>query len=294
MTWTKVARKDFEDAVRSKMLWGLIAVFVAFMGFVVAIAVGTADTSEATASTALRLTAQLGQLFVPIIALVAGYMAIVGERRSGSLRILLSYPHSRRDVVLGKLAGRTAVTGVTLGIGSVLSILLVSVVVGIPDLGNVVGLLATVVLFGAAITGIAVGISAASRTRGRAMAVSIGLLLVFLIVWDAAVGGIYAVVTGSMPGLKVEPWYFLARRLSPLGAFRGLAASFVDGHIYRMIQLGVEDIPQGATAEQRLPSNRVVGDVPFYLSNWVAVLTLAVWGVLPAAVGYLGFRRSDL
>jgi ABC-2 type transport system permease protein len=30
-TWTDVARKDFEDAVRSKMLWGLIVVFVAFL-----------------------------------------------------------------------------------------------------------------------------------------------------------------------------------------------------------------------------------------------------------------------
>lgn len=294
MTLAQVARKDFEDAVRSKMVWGIIAVFVGFMGFVMAVALTTSDASEATGGAVLGLTAQLSQLFVPLIALIVGYMAIVGERRSGSLRVLLSYPHSRRDVVLGKLAGRSAVIAVTLGVGSLVSVLLAAVLVESPNLGDVAGLLASIVLFGVGFTGLAVGISASVRTRGKAMAIAIGSLLVFLLVWDAAAAGLYAAVTGSLPGLEVEAWYFLLKRLSPIGAFRAVVETFVDGRLQPFFQMGLEEVPRDATPEQLQLANRVSGSLPFYLSNWFAAATLAAWGVVPVLVGYLRFERSDV
>jgi len=294
MSWTQVARKDFEDAVRSKMLWGIIAVFVAFMGFVLAVAIGTTDTSEATGGAALALTAQLNQLFVPLVALVAGYMAVVGERRSGSLRVLLSYPHSRRDVVAGKLAGRSAVIALTLAAGSLVTIAMVGVLVASPDLADVAGLLGATVLFGVAFTGLAVGISAAVASRGKAMALAIGSLLVFLVVFDAAAAGAYAAVTGSLPGLAVEPWYFLLKRLSPVGAFRALAEGFVDGRLQPFFRMGLEQIPPDTPPSERTVAARVGGSLPFYLSEWFAALTLAAWGLVPSVVGAVRLERSDL
>lgn len=294
MTWTQVARKDFEDAVRSKMLWGLMGVFVAFMGFIVTIAVTTADSGEGSHSAALQMTAQLGQLFVPLIALIAGYMAVVGERRSGSLRVLLGYPHSRLDVVLGKLVGRTGVIAVTLAVGSAVSMAIVSLVTPSPDVGSAVGVLAAIVLCGAAFTGLAVGVSASVRTRGKAMALAIGSVLVFLIVWDALAAGVYAVATGALPGLEAEPWYFLLKRLNPINAFRVVASGFVDGRVYQMFSLGIEEIPADTPPSELTVDNRVAGSLPFYLKEWFAALTLAVWAVVPALVGYLRFERSDL
>lgn len=38
MTYAQIARKDFEDAIRSRMVWGLIAAFVGFMAFVLIVA----------------------------------------------------------------------------------------------------------------------------------------------------------------------------------------------------------------------------------------------------------------
>jgi len=294
MTLTQVARKDFEDAVRSKMVWGIIAIFVGFMAFVLLAAIGTSDTSDATGDIALGLTAQLSQLFVPLIALIVGYMAIVGERRSGSLRVLLSYPHSRRDVVFGKLAGRSAVIALALGVGSVGSILLASVLLAAPDLMAVAGLLASIVLFGVGFTGIGVGISAAVHTRGKAMAAAIGSLLVFLLMWDAAAAGLYAIITGSLPGLEVEAWYFLLKRLNPISSYLALAEASVDGRLTPFFQMGLEEIPADATEEQLKLSNRVGGSLPLYLTDWFAGVTLAAWGVFPAILGYLRFERSDI
>lgn len=294
MTLAQVARKDFEDAVRSKMLWGIMGVFVAFMGFVLVVTMVNSDPTAASGSDALQLTAQLSQLFVPLVALVAGYMAVVGERRSGSLRILLGYPHARFDVVVGKLLGRTAVIAVTLGIGSAASIAIVALVTGLPDAGDAAGVLAAIVLFGTAFTGLAVGISASVRSRGKAMALAIGSLLVFLMVWDAAAAGVYATVTGSLPRLEAEPWYFLLKRLSPIGAFQAVAGTFLDGRIPSFFVMGLEEIPSGTTSAELAVGNRVAGTLPFYLENWFAALTLGCWAVFPALVGYLRFRRSDL
>jgi ABC-2 type transport system permease protein len=295
MTWQQVARKDFEDAVRSKLVWGIVAVFVGFVGFALVVAIGTADDpASAPADAALEVTAALSQLFVPIIGLIVGYMSVVGERRSGSLRILLGYPHSRRDVVAGKLAGRAGVIAVALAAGSVVSILVVSVVVGSPSLWKFAGTLAATTLFGVAFTGLAVGISAGSTSRGKAMALSIGSVLVFLLVWKAAAAGVYATVTGSLPGLEVEGWYLLLKRLNPINAFRALATSAIDRYVSAFFQIGVEEIPANTSSEQLRASNRVAGDLPFYLSDWFTALVLTAWGVVPAAVGYLRFERSDL
>lgn len=294
MTLTEVAQKDFEDAVRSQMVWGVIAVFVGFMGFVMLAALGTSDGSGASGDAALGLTAQLSQLFVPLVALIVGYMAIVGERRTGSLRVLLTYPHSRRDIVFGKLVGRSAVIVVALGIGSILSLLIASVLVAAPDFAKVVGLVGSIVLFGVAFTGLAVGISASVHTRGRAMAMAIGSLLIFLLVWDAAAAGLYAVVTGSLPALEAEAWYFLVKRLNPVGAFRAIAEGFVPGRLSPFFQIGAEEIPQSATAEQLELSNRVKGPLPFYLTTWFAGVILAAWGLIPAVIGYLRFNRTDI
>jgi len=294
MTLTQVAQKDFEDAVRSKMVWGTIGVFVAFMGFVILVASSTTDGADASGGAALGLTAQLSQLFVPLVALIVGYMAIVGERRSGSLRVLLTYPHSRRDIVFGKLLGRSGVIAITVGVGSTLSLLVATLLVAAPDVGNTAGLVGSIILFGVAFTGVAVGISASVRSRGQAMALAIGSLLVCLLVWDAATAGVYAAITGSLPGLEVEAWYLLLKRLSPVGAFRVIANGFVSGQLGPLFQAGLEQIPQDATSVQRQLSNRVSGPLPFYLTSWFAGVTLIAWAVVPTAFGYLQFKRADI
>jgi ABC-2 type transport system permease protein len=43
-----------------------------------------------------------------------------------------------------------------------------------------------------------------------------------------------------------------------------------------------------------LLSNRVGGDLPFYLSDWFAVVTMLLWIAIPAVVGYRSFRDADL
>ena len=294
MTLAQVAQKDFEDAIRSKMVWGIIGVFVGFVGFIVIISVGTSDSPATSGDAALGLTAVLSQFFVPIVALIVGYMSVVGERQSGSMRVLLSYPHSRRDIVFGKLVGRAGVITMALGIGSALSILLVGVLIELPDSGSFVGLMASTTLFGVGFTGLAVGISASVCTRAKAMAAAIGSMLIFLIVWDAGAVGLYFSATGSVPGLEVEAWYFLVKRLNPVNAYSAVAEQFLNEPVQQFFRLGLEGVPADATERQLALVNRVPGDLPFYLSTWFAGVTLVAWAVVPTIIGYARFLRADI
>ena len=295
-TWRQVAHKDFADAVRSKMIWGIMGVFVLFMVVLLLVAEAAfPDEIEVTVDVALAFVAELSQLFVPLIALIAAYMAIVGERRSGSLRVLLSYPFSRSDVVLGKLIGRGLVIGVALFAGLVVTAAVAVVLYGVPEFGTLVGLFGSVLLFGLAFAGIGVGVSAATATRGKAMAAVLGLYILFLMFWETIVGALYYAVEGSLPGMEVEPWYFLLLRLSPIEAFRALADGVFDDTVNPMIYLGVNDIPADVEFHEHFDTSaRVAGEMPFYLDSWVLVLILLAWGLVPAAVGYLRFRDADL
>ncbi|QGN07316.1 ABC transporter [Halorhabdus sp. CBA1104] len=109
MSTLAVAKKDFRDALRSRALWGLSALFV-LLSVLIAYAFGEFTTEmgveEQTAEgLAYFLASQIG-LFVSVTAIVIAYKAIAGERESGSIKILLSLPHTRRDVLAGKVLGR--------------------------------------------------------------------------------------------------------------------------------------------------------------------------------------------
>ena len=103
--WTQVrviASKEFRDRIRNR--W-VLAVALIFSLFSVAIAYfGTAQQGEVgfrgidvTVASLVSLVIYL----VPLIALVLGYDAVVGEKERGSLELLLSMPITRFEILLG-------------------------------------------------------------------------------------------------------------------------------------------------------------------------------------------------
>jgi ABC-2 type transport system permease protein len=294
-TWREIARKDFEDAVRSKVLWGISAVFVAFL----VMSLLSADQlfpREPTVDATLVLAGvgMLAQLFVPGIALVVGYMAVTGEHRSGSLRVLLTYPFDRGDVVLGKLVGRVAVTVTALATGLAVATVLVVALYGYPGHGKFLGFVGASVLLALTFTGLAVGGSAATATRSRSMAVAFGSFVAMVFFWKPVSVALHYAAYGTRPGIEVEPWYLLVRRLNPLEAYRVVLGSVLGERVQPVPNLPVADVSAATPSEQLLVGNRVAGEVPWYLQDWTAVAVLLAWGLVPLTIGYVRFRRSDL
>ena len=89
------------------MIFALFALAIAYFGAAQQGAVGFRGI-EVTIASLVSLVIYL----VPLIALVLGYDAIVGEKERGSLELLLSMPITRFEILLGKFSGLAAALAV--------------------------------------------------------------------------------------------------------------------------------------------------------------------------------------
>lgn len=294
VSWRDVARKDFEDAVRSKLLWGITAAFVGLLGIFFVVSY-VADGDDIGVVEVLASLGQFTAFFVPLLALIAGYMAVVGERQSGSLRVLMSYPFSRLDVILGKVVGRTIVVTVATVVGVGALALLAVAFIGSIQVVEFLGFMLFTLLLALTFTGIAVGISSMTSTRGRALGLVVGVFFLLLVLWEAIAVAIYYLLNGTRPGLEVEAWYLFIYQLNPIDAYRFALADVLDSYVWPFVGLGLEDFSFAETevSDRRLEA-RVDGSLPFYLQPWFSAVTFLAWAAVPVAVGYRRFQSSDL
>ncbi|MFP9060284.1 ABC transporter permease [Natrialbaceae archaeon A-chndr2] len=281
MTWLHVARKDFQDAGRSRLLWVLTGLLVLLIAGLSAIPyVLASDGRPAFESGLLFLYSPIGFL-IPIVGLIVGYRAIVGERESGTIRFLLGLPNTRRDVMLGKLVGRTAVVAVPTVIGFAVGGVVLALLYEGFAAGAYLGLFAFTVVMGLVYVAIALGISASVDSRAKALAVVATLYVVVDIAWSFVPMSIYWALERSFPGFENLPaWYLFLERLSPGQALSAISLTLVDF-------VGAEDIDVTA-------AGRVAGEAPFYLENWFAWVIVLGWILVPLGVGYLRFRDATL
>jgi ABC-2 type transport system permease protein len=267
MYWTHVARKEFADAVRSKLFIALSAVMVLFA--YIGMSIPQALNSDATASDGIATLSSPMLLFVPVIALVVGYMSVVSERETGSIRMVLSLPLRRGEVLLGKFVGRTGVVAVPVLLAFALAVPLVYLLYGSLPVDSYAEFVSQVVLTILVFVAIAVGVSGSVDSRGKALAGVVGIFLVFQWFWSLVPVGLYFLANGDLPEANELPtWAEFISQLSPGTALR----SFVDG----LFSVGTAS-----------------GD-PLVLQWWVAGIIVALWILVPLGVGYLRVSRANI
>jgi len=294
VSWRLIARKDFEDVVRSGAFWAIIAVSLVLMG-VVAFSLATDDLATTDEELVYVIFSSLGAQFIlPVAGLVFGYLAIAGERESGSLRVLFGLTHSRTDIMFGKLVSRCAVMLVGGAIAVVATALIIVALFDSFAPGAFLWFTILTVLLTLAFTAIAVGISAVSRTRGRAMAGAVGSYLLFFFIWHPLLAVLHYAIKGHLANYLAPDWYLFGLMLNPLEAYREAIGLVTGQYVEHLLDWNrvVESVtvPRGETA--RL-SERAF-DAPVYLSEWAAVVVLLLWFITPIIVGYWQFQRADL
>lgn len=272
MSWRAVARKDVRDAGRAKSVWLLVAVFlVLFVGLAYAVPELGATEFDAFVSVAGSVVG----LLLPLIGIVLGYKAVITERESGSMALLLSMPHSRRDVVVGKFVGRSIVLAVPTLIGLVAAAPVVLLRYDSLEPLQYLGFALLTLLYGLAFLGISIGLSASTtvsrRVTGGAFAAYVGLVMF----WTSFVDLVVVILFRFQPSALASPpsWVPFAKLLDPGTAYSYLLA---DG-----IGSGVD--PPLATLDEQ-----------WFTSPVVALALLLAWIVLPLAIGYRRFDRTDL
>lgn len=281
MTWVHIARKDFADASRSLVLWVLTALLILLVGGLSAVPY-LLDSSAATFEDALGFLFSPIALLLPIMGLIVGYQAIVGERESGSIRFLIGLPNSRRDVMIGKLVGRTGVIAIPTTIGFAIGGLIVFALYDRFVIADFLGLFVFSILMGMVYVAIAVGISGCVTSRAKAIAAVASVYIFVDIIWDFVPMAVYWVTEGSLPSFAgpFPAWFVFIERLSPSQALTAISVNLVDF-------VGAEDMAITA-------ADRVQGDLPFYLADWVAWLIVIAWIAVPMAIGYYRFNHAQI
>jgi len=292
--WLAVARKDFADAGRSWQLYVLTAVFTVAMSFGAASPVLSSmardrATPVYSATDGLVRMAEFTEFIVPLVVLMLGHMAIAGQSERGSLRTLLALPVSRRDVVLGTVVGRTAVVGTALAVGLSVSGVLMWVFYDGFGVLTYVGFSASILAFAACFVAMAVGISAASPTRGHALTWAVSAFGVTTFLWGIflflvkVASDVTVVVYNSEPN-RAPGWFVFLDRAHPGTAMRHVVSNWI-----------VPVFPgQGIGGSSQYPRLTNPGPEPFYLDAWFLALVVLAWGLVPLAVGYWRFRDAEV
>lgn len=262
-----VALKELHDRLRNRWVLAVSLVFTVF-ALVIAYFGGAQQgvlglrSIESTITSLVSLVIYL----IPLIALLLGFDAVVGERERGSLDLLLALPITRLEVLLGKYLGLAAALSLStlLGFGLV-AVLLVSQT-GSAALEPLATFMGSSVLLGLAFLSLAVMLSVLASDRTRASGLAIALWFLFVLVFDLLLLGLL-VGLGSESGSAWFPYLLL---LNPADVFRILNVFSLDE--VRSLY-GLASIVPAALAKP-----------------WLMALVMLGWIAAPLAIAQWRFR----
>ena len=301
MSTLSVAKKDFKSARRSRMLWagavllGLIAALLAYVSG------GVNRPPTESVQELFGVLTLVAAVLLPIVALVASYLAIAGERESGGIKFLLSLPNTRREVFVGKLLSRV---GIVVGGVAFMYVAAVSVALGrhgaFPAM-TIFGTFLLTVLYGSAFVSVAVSMSAAAASRSRAIAGALTAYFVLVILYvfpviriSSMVRWAHTTLLGSDPNPDL---YNAVRHTSPYLAYQK-ATNFVfpAEMVSRPFRDSIRNTGPTVEPGPRGLSQSTLADpdLPLYLTDEFSLVVLAFWAVVPLAIGYAVFKRADL
>ena len=276
MNWLVVARRDFQDARRSRILALAVGLFVALVALVMATTSGDEGT---LAEDALWNLHGIVIFFMPIIMLVIAYLSIAGERETGRIKYLLGLPNRRWEVILGKFISRSLVAALAVVLSMAVGLVIIAARTASVPVVDAALMTLFMLFFAAVYVAIAVGISALVSSRARAMGGVIGVYVFFTVFWIAP--GVNpqdsaSYIVEELLGLSARPnLYEFVFHLSPSFAYSRL----VNGTLFDRAEDG---------------ASVVSPDAPFYLQEPFMLVILVGWAVLALGVGYLVFRDAEL
>ena len=203
--------------------------------------------------------ASLATFLMPLIALLLAYDAIVGEDEGGTLMLLLTYPLSRGQILLGKFVGHGMILGLATLIGFGCAALAIAILVPDVELGMLAWAFSRFIvsstLLGLVFLALAYVLSSFSSEKSSAAGLALGLWFLFVLVFDLALLAVLVISEGSFSP-EALPWVLL---LNP-------------ADIYRLINLAGFESGSSTVGVMAL-----AGDLP--------VSSLVLWGCLVTWVG---------
>nr|MDP2189868.1 ABC transporter permease subunit [Rhodoferax sp.] len=270
MEWRQIltlAAKEFRDRLRNRWVLVVALVFTVF-SLVIAYFGGAQQGQLGLRSIEFTIASLVSLVIylIPLIALLLGFDAVVGERERGSLDLLLALPITRLELLLGKYLGLAAALTLSTLAGFGLVALLLFKQFNWAGLYHYLGFMVSSVLLGLAFLSLAVLVSVIARERTRASGLAITLWFFFVLVFDLLLlGGLVA--TGGSYGGDAFAYALL---LNPADVFRILNV------------FSLEDVRTLYGLASIVP--------PALAKPWLMGLVMLAWIVLPLALARWRFK----
>ncbi|NMP31646.1 ABC transporter permease [Thalassotalea sp. M1531] len=266
-----VANKEFHDGLRNRwfvsitLIFAVLSLGLSYYGTVVSGSIGVASLSSTIAS-----LASLAVFLIPLIALLVSYDSFVGEQESGTLLLLLTYPISKTQLLIGKFVGQGGIIALATLLGFGTSAALLSYQQGIENVAPAFTLfISSAILLGLSFTALAYLISLLVNEKSKAAGLALVLWFFFALVFDLA---LLAVLVGTEDVISQHGLTYIML-LNPADVFRlvnfaALDATDVNGVLAMTIQTSAS------------PAQLFV--------------TLLLWVIMPLTIANFIFKKSKI
>ncbi|SLN37360.1 ABC-2 family transporter protein [Roseovarius gaetbuli] len=215
-----IAMAEFRIQRRNRWLvsaTSLMTLFALALTFAGSAPTGTLGVDLLTVSVASMTT--LAVYLAPFLALMIGFDAIAGEAERGTLGLVLTYPLSRGEMLLGKFAAHLLVLSIAIALGLASAGIAAALAggAGAESVLALVRLIATAILLGACFLALGYVASALSNSVAGAAGLAVGLWLVLVVLYDLGLLGALVFDDGGAFTSYVFPWLLAA---NPADAFR--------------------------------------------------------------------------
>ncbi|WP_375749091.1 ABC transporter permease [Vibrio sp. HN007] len=213
-----VASKEFRDGLRNRWFISITLIFLILsVGLTYFGSVASGSLGVASLSTTIASLSSLAVFIIPLIALLLCYDSFVGEQEGGTLLLLLTYPLSKTELLLGKFIGQGGITALAtlLGFGA-------SALVMIADSYSMDVIVAftrficSAILLGWVFISMAYLVSLSVSEKSKAAGLTLIIWFLFVLVFDLA---LLAVLVGVEDLLNQETLVTLMM-LNPADVFR--------------------------------------------------------------------------
>jgi Cu-processing system permease protein len=269
-----VARKEVREGLRNRwvlattLLLAALALTLSFLG-----SAPTGNVGVNQLDVVIVSLSSLTIFLVPLIALLLSHDAIVGEMERGTMLLLLSYPIGRNQVILGKFLGHLAILAFATLFGygaAAVALAATGTEIDATSWTSFVSMLGSSVLLGAVFVAIGYLVSSRVRERSTAGGISIGIWLLFVLIYDMALLGALVAAGGhALPAGLLDTLLLL----NPTDA-------------YRMLNLG------SGEASALSGMGGIAGHTA--LNATILIAALCAWTIVPLALAAATFSRREL
>jgi len=250
------------------VLLGTLALALSLLG-----SVPTGEIKVALLDVSVVSLTSLSMYLIPLIALMLSFDALVGEFESGTMLLLLTYPVSRWQILLGKFLGHSVILllAILIGYGIALGILIYLNDGDSENWQAFVAMMASSLLLGCVFLSVGYMVSSMVRERSVAIGVAVFLWIMLVVLYDLGLLSALIFQEGEFISEEVFALLMLA---NPADAFR----------LFNF--MGFEEVG-------RLVGISGIG-VDYLSSRVMPLISMGIWVVAPLLVSSIRFHYQEL